>query len=113
MYPYCVFPSCVFTFPLSTKTKTDDQCMEKGLKNLQASDKALRRKERGMGEHDSGFSDCSDAESDADMDPPAEPIQRELTVPEASARAGRSRNMSIQSMLSPSPPVEKYRFQQQ
>ncbi|KAE9976518.1 hypothetical protein BLS_002039 [Venturia inaequalis] len=86
------------------------KCMEKGLKNMQASDKALRRKERGMGENDSGFSDCSDAESDADMEPPAKPIQREQTVPTASARAGRSRHMSIQSMLSPSPPIEKFRF---
>ncbi|QDS72153.1 hypothetical protein FKW77_004405 [Venturia effusa] len=66
------------------------KCMEKGLKNLQASEKALRRKERGM-------------------DSPAEAIQQEQTAPAASAGAGRSRNMSIQSMLSPSPPAEEYR----
>jgi hypothetical protein len=84
--------------------------MEKGLKNLQALDKAARRKERGIGEHDSGFSGCSDAEFDADLDPPAEssqaPLQQEPTVSKSPAITGRSRNMSIQSMLSPSPPAE-------
>jgi hypothetical protein len=86
--------------------------MEKGLKNLQASDRAARRKERGMGAHDSGFSDCSDAESDADIEAAAEaPLERGDETSNAPARTGRSRNMSIQSMLSPSPPAEYHRQQ--
>lgn len=83
--------------------------MEKGLKNIQASDKSARRKERGMGEHDSGFSDYSDAESDADIEPTAAPLQQAQTAPTAPAHRGRGRTMSIQSMLSPSPPAEHHR----
>jgi hypothetical protein len=93
------------------------QCFEKGMKNIQAAYKSAQRKERGMEEHDSGIG-CSDAECEIDMgslNPAAESSrtasQRDQMMDDRINRSGGmgsmsgGGNMSIQSMLSPSPPA--------
>jgi hypothetical protein len=88
------------------------------MKNIQAAYKSAQRKERGMEEHDSGIG-CSDAECEIDMgaaNPAAESSRaagshRDPMMDDRANRSGMgslsgpSGNMSIQSMLSPSPPA--------
>ena len=77
--------------------------MEKGLKNLQAAHRSVQRKQRGMDEFDSGI--ALDAEGEIDDDASlgsSNALPASFRLDDRSLQRGG--NMSIQAMLSPSPP---------
>jgi hypothetical protein len=77
--------------------------MEKGIKNIQAAHRSAQRKQRGMEEVDSGI--YLDAEGETDEDPGIESsTAASMSFRPDDRTLQRTGNMSIQAMLSPSPP---------